>query len=499
MARAKYRKHKSNSFQGVWAVVVAVMVCSLLAGFVTHFHKEPENPSLKEFTASAQQYSNLQKFEYFADETGKEISKQNPYKYNAESEMALTPVYSDFIDIKVQVQTSGKAVFDSVKNSYTSVDWYDLGYLTEPLKQGMSVSFKFEHTGTTLFGVSPIERIEDSGNYGWGTNYTKLFVPEINYYSSGEANSCELYQLDYSVGGQNSYSAKSLTKGTVYTAKIVMADKCLIYIDNVLINESGKEYDTSKEYYLSFSGKNTTYEVVEFGFDKDSKQVFVSNPVSENSFEGKKISFLGDSITQGAGSGFTSTEERYSSVLCSELSAVENNMGASGTVLCTGHESRASRLSDVDNISLDSDYVIVMLGTNDYDNAKSGFAELGNKGSTDTSTVYGAINELCKKLVARFGETNAKVYVVTPIPVQSSLDSSAQCANGWSLRDWSEILCETAKEYGLNYIDLNAEVGIEDEDMANNLHPNTSGTAKIVSVLKAHLLANESYYVPYTV
>lgn len=226
-------------------------------------------------------------------------------------------------------------------------------------------------------------------------------------------------------------------------------------------------------------------------------KLLVSNPISEQELAGKKMSFLGDSITAGDGSGFSSRAERFSSVLCSELSAVEINMGISGTVLCTGHANRASRLADVDKIAIDSDYVFVMLGTNDFDNASAGFAELGKRGSTDTSTVYGAINELCKRLVARFADTNAKIYLVTPIPTQNSLDSTAQCANGWSLRDWSNILCDTAMEYGLNYIDLNSEAKLESADMANNLHPNTSGTAKMVAVLKTHLLENESYYVQY--
>lgn len=222
--------------------------------------------------------------------------------------------------------------------------------------------------------------------------------------------------------------------------------------------------------------------------DSMKEELLVSRPLTEKDFEGKKFTFLGDSITQGVGSDFTSWEQRYSSVLCSELSAVENNMGIGGTVLCTGPSGRDSRLSDVDNIAQDSDYVFVMLGTNDYDNVNASFATLGEKGSTDTSTVYGAINVLCQKLANMFGETDTKVYLVTPIPMERCLDSTDKCANGWSLRDWSQILIDTAKEYGLNSIDLNAECNFTADDMANDLHPNDSGTAKMVAVLKSHLL-----------
>lgn len=59
----------------------------------------------------------------------------------------------------------------------------------------------------------------------------------------------------------------------------------------------------------------------------------------------------------------------------------------------------------------------------------------------------------------------------------------------YTLRDFSEVLIHYAEIYDLNYIDLNAESGITADDMANNLHPNALGTAKMVKALKGELLA----------
>lgn len=130
-----------------------------------------------------------------------------------------------------------------------------------------------------------------------------------------------------------------------------------------------------------------TYTIAEFGYDKDSTLASVSVPLTESDFAGKKITFLGDSITAGNGSNFSSTAERYASVLSAELNAKENNMGISGTTLCTGHAERSSRLGDIAKIPTDSDYVFVMLGTNDFDLASSTFATLGTDGTTDTNSV----------------------------------------------------------------------------------------------------------------
>mgnify|MGYP006341005841 CR=1 FL=1 len=131
--------------------------------------------------------------------------------------------------------------------------------------------------------------------------------------------------------------------------------------------------------------------------------------------ENSKIIFLGDSITYGVGA--SSTANRYSTVLSNSLGMTENNMGISGTVLATGGH-RTSRINHISSIPLDSDYVGVLLGINDFDQCKndgtSRYYCLGDFNSRDTSTIYGALHVYCQELIKRFREQDTKIFFMTP-------------------------------------------------------------------------------------
>ena len=178
-------------------------------------------------------------------------------------------------------------------------------------------------------------------------------------------------------------------------------------------------------------------------------------------------------------------------------------MGISGTVMCTGG-SRTSRLDDIQKISLDSDYVGILLGVNDFDQCKNGvekYYALGEFGSTDTSTVYGALNKMCSDLVARFGKTDTKVFLMTPVvtswnnSVSSTRDWDQSKVNacGYTLRDLCDAIVEVATYYGIVTLDLNALCQMNEADFADGIHPNTSGTAKMAEVIEEFLLANYSF------
>lgn len=474
MKKKKTRK-KQGKVNRVLAIVLAVLLTVGACGLIyTLFTRHT-------YTAEAEVYKELGKFAYWSDKTGDKVSEENPYTYHAKAEKELTAVYEDFIDVKVVEEASGAtASFDKNTLTYNTNNWFNLAYLTEPLTYGMAVNFEFSGS-QILFGVSELNRIENSEKYGWGLNYAKLFVPQANVYASKaeDPTPVSLIQSTTSTHGAKSkvLSDANIADLAKHTATIIVHDKLIVYVDGkqFLTDDKSWDLDKTKEYYLTLAG------ICTYTFT-DIRNV--------EKFIGKKITYLGDSITEGVGSNFTNAAvQRYSHVLTTELGATEYNMGISGTVLCTGNASRKSRISDVDKIPEDSDYVIVMLGTNDFDQAAKGFAELGEEGSDDTSTVHGAANALCEKLQKKFKKTDVKVYIVTPISRQNDVKNELKCANDYTLRDFSEVLIHYAEKYNLNYFDLNAESGITADDMANNLHPNALGTAKMVTALKGALLA----------
>ena len=228
----------------------------------------------------------------------------------------------------------------------------------------------------------------------------------------------------------------------------------------------------------------------------------VSNPLTKEDFAGKTITFLGDSITQGV--GVSSSAYRYSSLVASALGMKEINMGISGTVMCTGGH-RDSRLDDIQKISLDSDYVGILLGVNDFDqcrnNSTSKYYSLGEFGSKDTSTIYGALDKMCSDLVARFGGTDTKIFLMTPVVTSwnSSVtstrdwDQSKVNACGYTLRELCDAIVEVATYYGIVTCDLNALCEMTSADFADGIHPNTSGTTKMAAVIEEFLLANYSF------
>lgn len=217
------------------------------------------------------------------------------------------------------------------------------------------------------------------------------------------------------------------------------------------------------------------------------------------SFTNKTITFLGDSITYGVGT--SGTQNRYSSQVASSLGMTEINMGISGTVMCTGGH-RSSRLGDIQNISLESDYVGILLGINDFDqcrnNESAKYYSLGEFGSKDTSTIYGALDKMCSDLVARFGATDTKVFLMTPVITSwnnsvsgvRDWDQGKVNACGYTLRDLCDAIETVAAHYGIATLDLNELCVMNESDFSDGIHPNDAGAKKMADTIKAFLLAN---------
>ena len=271
------------------------------------------------------------------------------------------------------------------------------------------------------------------------------------------------------------------------------------------------------EYALA-NGHNITY-VVEEGKDhhphsltdvtlivdfcnRGSYENIVSNPLTKEDFSGKTITFLGDSITYGVGA--STTANRYSSQVASSLGMTEINMGISGTVMCTGGH-RTSRLDDIQKISLDSDYVGILLGINDFDqcrnNGTSSYYALGEFGTSDTTTVYGALDKMCKDLTQRFGSSDTKVFLMTPVITSwnnsvsgtRDWDQSKENACGYTLRELCDAIVEVATYYGIVTLDLNTLCEMNSADFSDGIHPNDSGAKKIADTIEEFLLANYSF------
>lgn len=132
--------------------------------------------------------------------------------------------------------------------------------------------------------------------------------------------------------------------------------------------------------------------------------------------KGKKINFLGDSITEGCGT--SAPEYTFIEILKREYQLAEaRNYGKGGTRIARQSEIKDPneprdkdfilRAESMDN---DADIIVVFGGTNDYGN---GQAPLGTIEDTTIFTFYGAVKVLCENLIKKY--PSATIVFITPL------------------------------------------------------------------------------------
>ena len=112
--------------------------------------------------------------------------------------------------------------------------------------------------------------------------------------------------------------------------------------------------------------------------------------------KGKKINFLGDSITEGVGA--TDPEAMYVNIVKHDAELAEaRNYGISGTRIARQSNDEGSAYCDrYKKMDDDADVVVVFGGTNDYGH---GEAPIGLSTDRTGDTYYGACHELIRGLM----------------------------------------------------------------------------------------------------
>lgn len=208
--------------------------------------------------------------------------------------------------------------------------------------------------------------------------------------------------------------------------------------------------------------------------------------------QGKKVVFLGDSITQGVGA--TSPEQCYVSLFQAQYPDAEiYNCGISATRYAnqTGvPEDDGINLcrftARVENLPENADLVVVFGGTNDH---AHGNAPLGEMGDRDDSTFYGAAYTLYSRLVERY--PRGEFLIVTPLHRVGEDDLNAQ---GARLEDYVIAIRRTAELFALPVLDLYAVGGINPRMgehqmiyMPDGIHPNDAGYEKVYRRIDAFI------------
>ena len=187
----------------------------------------------------------------------------------------------------------------------------------------------------------------------------------------------------------------------------------------------------------------------------------------------KKINFLGDSITEGAGASLY--ENCFVEVLKRKFSLAEaRNYGIGGTRIARQRVPSAEAKFDRDfpsrvgEMEEDADMVVVFGGTNDHGH---GDAPIGCESDRTPDTFIGACHRLYASLKEKF---SCPIVVLTPLhrAVESRED-------GIELKDYVNLIKAIAPQYGLPVLDLYEKSAISTATLSeltgDGLHPNDRG------------------------
>ena len=207
--------------------------------------------------------------------------------------------------------------------------------------------------------------------------------------------------------------------------------------------------------------------------------------------KGKKVNFLGDSITEGVG---TSREAAmFPNVIAREASLAEaRNYGLGGSRIARQRLSvddtcdprdYCERFAEMDD---DAEIVIVFGGTNDYGHGNAPFGEDSDR---TPDTFCGAVHYLMQGLIKKY--PTADIVFLTPIHREGE---SVPNMHGRILKDYVDEIKIAAEQYSIPVLDLFSMGGIYPELEGqreawcpDGLHPNDAGNRKIANKIIAYL------------
>lgn len=198
--------------------------------------------------------------------------------------------------------------------------------------------------------------------------------------------------------------------------------------------------------------------------------------------KGTKINFLGDSITEGAGT--SSHDKMFTMLIECEYGAICQNYGIGGTRIArqkTPTEEKWDRdfISRVPEMDADADIVVVFGGTNDFGH---GDAPMGTMSDRTPYTFYGALHCLYTALIEKYPDV--PIVVLTPLHriTEDIPTGDNKPAPVGTLKEYVNIIREVAEYYSLPVLDLFKESGlqpkipvIQQKYVPDGLHPNDAG------------------------
>lgn len=191
--------------------------------------------------------------------------------------------------------------------------------------------------------------------------------------------------------------------------------------------------------------------------------------------EGKKITFIGDSITE---ENETATYN-YVKLLATYDKITAQNLGRSGVGYCRYHENNANFISKIASIDDDTDLIIVAGSFNDLGSSEP----LGTPTDTGSDTICGYINAFYDALFEAFPGK---------LVIACTMNYWVAYPNNYSrFTNYVDALETICRHRAIPFIDIGKYCNIRawDEDNAeafcpDGTHPNNAGHKRIYTIIK---------------
>ena len=317
--------------------------------------------------------------------------------------------------------------------------------------------------------------------------------------------------LDFSKAVSGSHidtdgAVKSTTDGAMVSDFIPVVEGKTYYFsgDGYMVNFVSGLYDANKKFIQTFTSSTKSYTIPEdigaayMRIAQVTETSVVSDEIPRNTWVpptpsfrmkdiyavkdvrahlmgtyGVRICAVGDSITQGYASGGMC----YGDMLNRDWSYAVTNNGIAGTKLNSSAGDDSGMCERLKTYNPDDfDIVFVMGGTNDRSDT------LGTMGDTDTTTVYGALKDICNTLLTMYH--GKKIGLITTLKYEQGQE--------WDVNTASR---EVGSAYGIPVLDLERELiplcyndDIKGVYTSDGLHPSIAGHELIARKISAWLL-----------
>lgn len=336
-----------------------------------------------------------------------------------------------------------------------------------------NIEYEFPNTGYIAGGS-----IKGSSDHK-RTNYIEVSEGDIFYYTGRMGTG---YPCVASFDDNKEYLTSLLSgNGEVYSQQKVVIPSGVSYIMAV----SGKDYNPG----LVKDGGGLVSQVT-----KLVEEIAKFGSYLSNEYYGKKVNWIGDSIVDGPD---------FDEMVCEYFGLIKDTeYGINGSTI-------AVKESDITNrtpisiryaeMSDDADVIVVSAGTNDYQYDHTPFGQLGD---TTYYTFYGALDVLCRGLIAKY--PRKLIFFTTPIKRNQGetasstreLDTAQDVQNGLGkyLSDYAQAIKEVCAKYSIPVCDLYSESMLNPNMSAQagmfdnaGTHPNDNGRALMARRVRGYM------------